>query len=184
VVSEYKIIKLWKKADMKILALLVLIIAPGLLASQTPEQKLEEMGITLPEMEAPIANYLKYRQVDNLIFLAGHGPCGGEFKSGKLGRDLTIEEGYEAARLTCICMLATLKTAIGDLDRVKQVVRVTGMVNSMPDFTDQPKVVNGFSDLLSEVFGERGKHARAAVGMASLPSNIPVEVTMIVELKE
>ena len=169
---------------MKICSLIALIIFPLTISAQSPEQKLNDLGIVLPEMEAPIANYLKYRQVDNLIFLAGHGPCGGEYKSGKLGRDLTIEEGYQAARLTCICMLATLKAAIGDLDRVKQVVRVTGMVNSMPAFTDQPKVVNGFSDLLTEVFGDQGKHARAAVGMASLPSDIPVEVTMIVELKE
>jgi len=168
---------------MKILCLLLLSF-PLMLAAQTPEQKLEQLGIALPEVSAPVANYVKFRQSGNLVFLAGHGPCGGEFKQGKLGRDLTIDEGYAAARLTCICMLATLKSAIGSLDRVSQVIRVTGMVSSTPDFTDQPLVVNGFSDLLTEIFGERGKHARAAVGMASLPNDIPVEVTMIVELKD
>ena len=167
---------------MQKLLIAALLITASAVYGQTPEEKLAEMNITLPEMEAPVANYLKYRQSGNLIFLAGHGPCGGEFKSGKVGRDLSIEEGYDAARLTGICMLATLKAAVGDLSRVKQVIRVFGMVNATDSFTDHPKVINGCSDLLSAVFGDAGKHARAAVGMASLPSDIPVEIEMIVEL--
>ncbi|MGK7389798.1 MAG: RidA family protein [Candidatus Cyclobacteriaceae bacterium M2_1C_046] len=148
------------------------------------ENKLQELNIKLPEMSEPVANYTKYVHTGNLIFLSGHGPCGGEFKRGKLGNDLTIEEGYAAARLTGVCLLSTLKHAInGDWSRVKRIVKVTGMVSSSPDFTDQPKVINGCSDLLTEVFGKKGKHARAAVGMASLPSDIPVEIEMIVEVE-
>ncbi|MCA6075429.1 RidA family protein [Fulvivirga sedimenti] len=152
--------------------------------SQSPEDRLEDLGITLPEVSKPVANYVKYVRTGNLIFLAGHGPCGGEFKRGKVGQDLTVEEGYDAARLAGVCVLATLKDAIGDLSKVKRVVRVLGMVNATDDFTDHSKVINGFSDLMTEVFGESGKHARAAVGMASLPTNIPVEVEMIVEIAE
>ncbi len=152
--------------------------------SQTPEDRLSELGITLPAVEKPIANYVKYVRVGNLLFLAGHGPCGGEFKRGKVGEDLSIEEGYAAARLAGVCMIATLKDAVGDLSKVKRIVRVIGMVNAAGNFTDHPKVVNGCSDLLTEVFGEAGKHARAAVGMGSLPNNIPIEVEMIVEIAD
>lgn len=155
--------------------------------SQTPEDveyRLQELNISLPEMSEPVASYVKYVQTGNLIFLAGHGPCGGEFKRGKVGRDLTVEEGYAAARLTGVCMLATLKHAVdGDWSRVKRIVKVTGMVQCTDDFENQPEVVNGFSDLMVEVFGEKGKHARAAVGMVSLPRNIPIEVEMIVEVE-
>jgi enamine deaminase RidA (YjgF/YER057c/UK114 family) len=150
---------------------------------QTPEDNIGKLGITLPEPSTPVANYVKYVKTGNLIFLSGHGPCS-PGKNGKVGKDLSVDEGYEAARNTAICLLSTLKGAVGDLSKVKRIVRVFGMVNATPDFTDHSKVINGCSDLLTEVFGEDGKHVRAAVGMASLPGNIPVEIEMIVELKE
>lgn len=150
-----------------------------------PEARLAEMGITLPAPPAPVANYVRAVRTGSLVFLAGHGPLEpeGGYVTGKLGRDLTIDQGYRAARLTGIALLASLKAEIGSLDRVRRVVRVEGMVNSTPEFTDQPKVINGCSDLLVEVFGERGKHARSAVGMASLPIGIAVEIQMVVEVE-
>jgi len=147
--------------------------------SQSPEQKLKELNITLPEVSAPVANFVKWRRVGNTIYLAGHGSK----TKGTLGKDLTIEQGYEAARESGISILATLKAAIGDLSKVKQFVKVRGMVNSAPDFYDQPKVINGFSDLMVDIFGEKGKHARAAVGHVSLPFNIAVEIEVIVEVE-
>ena len=158
--------------------ILILICLPAI--SQTPEEKLTEMGIELPEVSQPVANYVKWRKVGNLLFLAGDGS---DLK-GKLGKDLNIEQGYQAARSTGIDILATLKAATGDLSKIKQFVKVRGMVNSTPEFYDQPKVINGFSDLMVEVFGEKGKHARAAVGHCSLPSNIAVEIEVVVELEE
>ena len=154
-------------------------------APATPEARLAEMGIELPEPPPPVANYVRAVRTGNLVFLAGHGPLrpGGGYVTGKLGRDLDVEEGYEAARLTAIALLASLKAEIGSLDRVRRVVRVEGMVNATPDFTDQSKVINGCSDLLVKVFGERGKHARAAVGMASLPIGLAVEIHMVVEVE-
>ena len=121
----------------------------------------------------------------NLLFLSGSGPrkSNGEYIIGKVGENLSIEEGYQAARITGINHLATLKSELGNLNKVKRIVKVLGMVNSSPDFTDQPKVINGFSDLMVEVFGERGKHARSAVGMASLPIGIAVEIELIVEVE-
>ncbi len=153
--------------------------------SASPEAKLAEMGIELPAPPTPVANYVRAVRAGNLVFLAGHGPLEpeGGYVTGKLGKDLTIEEGYKAARLTAIALLASLRAEIGSLDRVRQIVRVEGMVNSTPDFTDQPKVINGCSDLLVELFGERGKHARAAVGMVSLPIGIAVEIHMVVEVE-
>lgn len=150
-----------------------------------PEGKLAELGIVLPEPSVPVANYVKAVRTGNLVFLSGHGPyrSDGTLVTGKLGGNLTIEEGYEAARLTGIALLSTLKSEIGDLSRVRRIVKVLGMVNSDPSFTDQPKVINGCSDLLVEVFGERGRHARAAVGMASLPVGIAVEIEMVVEVE-
>lgn len=148
--------------------------------SQTPEARLDSLGIQLPEVSAPSANFVKWRQVDNLLFLSGDGSS----LKGKLGKDLSVEQGYEAARQTGIEILATLKAATGDLGRIKQFVKVRGMVNSAEDFYDQPKVINGFSDLMVEVFGEKGKHARAAVGHCSLPSNIALEIEVIVELED
>ncbi|UII35083.1 RidA family protein [Fulvivirga ulvae] len=156
-----------------------------MLNAQTPEQMLEKLGIELIKPTKPVANYTKAVQSGNLVFLSGHGPSKGDGTSikGKLGSDLTLEEGQEAARIAAISLLSTLKAEIGDLSRVKRIVKVTGMVNCTPDFYDQSKVINGCSDLLVEVFGEKGKHARAAVGMVSLPFNIAVEIEMIVEVK-
>jgi len=149
-----------------------------------PEAKLKELGIELSTPSTPVANYVNAVRSGNLVFLAGKGPlkADGENITGKVGDDLTIEEGYEAARITGINQLSVLKAELGNLNRVKRVVKVKGMVNCTPDFADQPKVVNGYSDLMVEVFGERGKHARAAVGMGSLPGNIAIEVEMIVEV--
>jgi enamine deaminase RidA (YjgF/YER057c/UK114 family) len=150
-----------------------------------PEARLAELGITLPEPPNPVANYVNGVRAGNLIFLAGKGPrrADGSEISGKLGAGVTIEEGYEGARLTAINQMAVLKDMLGDLDRVVRVVNVLGMVNSDPDFVEQPAVINGFSDLIVEVFGERGRHARAAVGMASLPRGQAVEIEMIVEVR-
>jgi enamine deaminase RidA (YjgF/YER057c/UK114 family) len=151
-----------------------------------PEGKLKELGIILPQPPEPVANYVNAVRTGNLIFLAGKGPkrMDGSEITGKLGGEISIEVGYEAARLTAINQLAVLKAELGDLNKVKRVVKVLGMVNSDPSFIDQPKVINGFSDLIVEVFGERGKHARAAVGMASLPRGQSVEIEMIVEVEE
>ena len=150
-----------------------------------PELRLKELGITLPIPSSPVANYVNGVRTGNLIFLAGKGPkrADGSWIVGKVGADVTIEKGYEAAKLTAINQLAVLKAMLGDLNRVTRVVKVLGMVNSDPSFTDQPKVINGFSDLIVAVFGERGRHARAAVGMASLPRGIAVEIEMIVEVR-
>ncbi len=150
-----------------------------------PEERLRELGLEVPAPWQPVANYVGCVRVGNLVFLSGHGPRtadGGTWK-GKLGRELTVEEGYQAARQVGLNLLGTLKAEIGDLSRVRRIVKVLGMVNSDPAFEDQPKVINGCSDLLTDVFGERGRHARSAVGMASLPGGIPVEIEMIVEVE-
>ena len=149
-----------------------------------PEQKLEELGIQLSTPSSPVANYVNTVKTGNLVFISGKGPLksDGNYVLGKLGENLTLEQGYEAARLTAINLISTLKASIGDLSKVKKIVRVTGMVNATSNFTDHPKVVNGCSDLLVEVFGDSGKHTRAAVGMNSLPLNIAVEIDMIVEV--
>ena len=149
-----------------------------------PEQKLKELGIQLSSPSSPVANYVNAVRTGNLVFISGKGPLksDGNYVLGKLGENLTLEQGYEAARLTAINLISTLKASIGDLSKVKRIVRVTGMVNATSDFTDHPKVVNGCSDLLVEVFGDNGKHTRAAVGMNSLPLNIAVEIDMIVEV--
>jgi enamine deaminase RidA (YjgF/YER057c/UK114 family) len=151
-----------------------------------PEARLVELGIELYVPRPPVANYVKAVQTGNLVFIAGHGPTkldGSGYLTGQVGTDLTIEDGYAAARLVGIALLSSLKAEIGDLSRVKRIVRVFGMVNAPAGFTQQPEVINGASDLLVEVFGERGKHARAAVGMASLPRNIAVEIEMVVEIE-
>lgn len=150
------------------------------------EQKLKDLGIVLPKASAPVANYVNAVRTGNLLFLAGKGPGlpDGTFITGKVGHDLTIEEGKEAARMVAINQLAVIKAELGDLNRVKRVVKVLGMVNCGPDFTQQPQVINGFSDLMVEVFGEKGKHARSAVGMNALPMNIAVEVELIVEIED
>ncbi len=155
------------------------------LIAQTPDEKLKNLGIDLPTPTNPVANYVKFVRTGNLIFLSGHGPSNaeGKYTTGKLGKELSIEEGYNAAKLTGINLLATLKAAVGDLSKVKRIVKVLGMVNSTDQFSDQPKVINGFSDLMVAVFGDKGKHARSAVGMASLPMNMAVEIEMIVEVE-
>lgn len=155
-------------------------------AGYDPEARLKELGIELPPAPSPVANYVNGVQTGNLIFLAGKGPryADGTEITGKLGQDVTIEQGYEGARLTAINQLAVLKGMLGDLKRVKRIVKVLGMVNSDPAFVDQPKVINGFSDLMVDVFGEHGKHARAAVGMASLPRGQAVEIELVVEVYE
>ena len=151
-----------------------------------PEARLSDLGIELATPASPVANYVNAVRTGNLIFLAGKGPNkpDGTYVTGKLGMDLTVEEGYEAARLTAISQLAVLRAELGNLNKVKRIVKVLGMVNASPDFTDQPEVINGFSDLMVEVFGQRGKHARAAVGMGSLPRGIAVEVELVVEVFE
>ena len=151
-----------------------------------PELRLQELNIILPSPSKPVANYVNGVRAGNLIFLAGKGPksADGTELIGKLGIDVTIEEGYAGARLTAINQLAVLKTMLGDLKKVKRIVKVLGMVNSAPDFVEQPKVINGFSDLMVEVFGDRGRHARAAVGMASLPRGQAVEIELVVEVYE
>lgn len=155
-------------------------------ADYNPEAKLSDLNISLPEPPQPVANYVNGVRAGNLIFLAGKGPkrADGTEMTGKLGVDLTIEEGYEGARLTAINQLAVLKEMLGDLRKVKRIVKVLGMVNSDPSFVEQPKVINGFSDLMVEIFGDRGRHARAAVGMASLPRGQAVEIELVVEVYE
>lgn len=156
-------------------------------AQADPDSNLKKLGITLPEMTRPVANYVKYVRTGNLVFLSGHGPRNnkGEDITGKLGADMTIDQGYEAARACGIQLLSTLKDACGgDLRKVKRIVKVLGMVNCTNDFTQQPKVMNGFSDLMVGVFGEKGKHARSAVGMNALPNNIAVEIELVVELED
>jgi enamine deaminase RidA (YjgF/YER057c/UK114 family) len=150
------------------------------------ESRLKEKNITLPPPNKPLANYVTAVQVGKLLFLAGHGPRQDTPTRvrGKLGKDLTIEQGYAAAREVGLCLLGTIRAHLGSLDKVKRIVKVLGMVNTADGFGDQPKVINGFSDLMVEVFGEKiGKHARSAVGMAGLPHDIPVEIEMIVEVK-
>ncbi|ALI98656.1 RidA family protein [Rufibacter tibetensis] len=152
----------------------------------TPEQRLEELGIELPQPVQPIANYVTHVQSGNLLFLSGHGYCGAPsaVDIGKLGQDLTVEQGYQAAQRVGTCVLATIKQALGELGKVKRIVRVLGMVNATADFIDHPKVINGFSDLMVEVFGEKGKHVRSAVGMGSLPGGIAVEIEVTLEVEE
>ena len=158
----------------------------GIPENYDPEAKLLELGIALGTPSSPVANYVNAVRTGNLIFLAGKGPrkADGENITGKLGKDLTIEQGYEAARITGVNQLSVLKSELGNLNKVRRIVKVKGMVNATPDFTDHPKVINGYSDLMVAIFGDRGKHARAAVGMGSLPSNIAVEIEMIVEVFE
>lgn len=150
------------------------------------EERIFSMGITLSEPSPPVANYVNTVRTGNLVFMAGKGPSlpEGGYITGKVGVDLTVEEGYEAARLTAAIQLSALKAEIGDLNKVLRIVKVLGMVNCANDFGDQPEVINGFSDVMVEVFGDRGKHARSAVGMTSLPRGIAVEIEFIVEVRD
>jgi len=170
-----------------IYGMLTLVVTSGCALAQNPinaEARLKERNITLPAVTPPVANYVDSVQAGKLLFLAGN-TAGSQWKfKGKVGKDITLEEGYETARQVGLIMLAKVRAALGSLDRVKRVVKVLGMVNSAEGFGDQPRVINGFSDLIVEVFGEaNGKHARSAVGMAGLPGNAAVEVEMIVEIE-
>lgn len=148
------------------------------------EARLKALNIALPPDAVPPANFVNAVQTGKLLFLSGNTPGAQWPLKGKVGKDLTVEQGYQSARQAGIIMLGKIRAALGSLDRVKRIVKVLGMVNSAEGFSDQPKVVNGFSDLMVEVFGETiGKHARSAVGMAGLPGNAPVEVEMIVEIE-
>jgi enamine deaminase RidA (YjgF/YER057c/UK114 family) len=149
------------------------------------EARLRELGITLPAPGTPLANYIPGVVVGNLLFLSGHGPLreGSPTARGKLGRDLSTKDGYAVAREVGLNLLGSARQLLGSLDRVKRVVKVLGMVNSAEGFSEQPQVINGFSDLMVEVFGDAGRHARSAVGMAGLPVGIPVEIEMILEIR-
>ena len=151
------------------------------------EQRLEELGIVLPTVGGPLVNYVQAKRVGNLLYLSGKGPpdgADGRMPKGKLGAGLSVDEGYRHARQVGLVLIAAMKDALGgNLDRVEDIVKVLGMVNAAPDFEDHPKVVNGCSDLFVEVFGERGRHARSAVGMGSLPGGIPVEIEVIIAVK-
>ena len=150
------------------------------------EERISSLGYTLPSQAAPVANYVPAVSVDGagLVYTSGHVPRrdDGSFITGKLGADMSVEDGYEAAKRTALSLLGTLKATIGELDRVERIVKLLTMVNCTPDFTDQPSVANGASDLLVEVFGDKGRHARSAVGMAALPLGACAEVEMVVHV--
>jgi enamine deaminase RidA (YjgF/YER057c/UK114 family) len=149
------------------------------------EQKLSELGLALPPSRPPAGTYVPAARTGNLVFLAGHGPVrpDGSLITGRLGDGLTVEQGYEAARATALALLGSLKNEIGDLDRVRRIVKVFGMVRCTPEFTQQPAVINGASDLFVELYGDAGRHARSAVGMSALPMGIAVEIEMVVEVE-
>jgi enamine deaminase RidA (YjgF/YER057c/UK114 family) len=154
-------------------------------AAQTPEQILEKLQLKLPTIGTPIASYIHCVRSGNILFLSGKGPQleNGTYITGKLGKDLSIEKGSEAAKLVALAHLAVLKKELGDLSKVKRVIKVSGFVNSTDEFTEQPKVLNGYSDLMVTLFGEKGKHARSAIGVNALPLNFAVEVEVIVEVE-
>jgi enamine deaminase RidA (YjgF/YER057c/UK114 family) len=170
----------------RILAVVLLLSSLPAMASDadTPEARLAAAGFSLPPPPKPVATYVTSVRTGNLLFLSGHGECGENYTRGKVGRDLTIEQGRQSAEKVGLCMLATIKAAVGELSRVKRFVRILGMVNATEDFKDHPKVVNGFSDLMVIAFGDAGKAARSAVGMQSLPSDIAVEIEATVELRD
>ena len=152
------------------------------------ENKLNEMGYQLTEpRRSAVGNFVPAVRTGNLVYTAGTGPGlpdGGLLHVGKLGAEITIEQGYDCARLTMLNLLSNLKGEIGDLDKVKRVVKLLCMVNAAPEFTQTPQVANGASDLLVNLFGEKGRHARSAVGMSTLPGNMPIEIEMIVEVED
>jgi enamine deaminase RidA (YjgF/YER057c/UK114 family) len=147
------------------------------------EQKLKDLGLTLPTLAAPMANYVRFKRAGDLVFLSGQGPRNpdGSIPNGKVGKEFTTEQAYDFARNTGLGLLAAMKEAAGSLDKV-EVLKLLGMVNGVPDYGDQPKVINGCSDLLVAVLGENGRHARSAVGMGSLPGNMPVEIEAIIKV--
>ena len=150
------------------------------------EKRLKELNIDLGVVSAPVANYVNAVRTGNLLYLAGKGPrpgVDGKRPKGKVGRDYTVEQAYQHARTVGLDLLAVMRAELGSLDKVKRVVKVLGMVNAAPEFEDHPKVINGCSDLFVQVLGDKGKHARSAVGVGSLPMGIPVEIEVIVELE-
>ena len=150
------------------------------------EKRLKALGIRLAPVSPPVANYVNAVRTGNLLYLAGKGPGlpGHPLPVGKVGRDFTKEQGYEYARQTGLSLIAVMKAELGDLDRVKRIVKLLGMVNATPDFGEQPEVINGCSDLFVTVFGDRGRHARSAVGMGSLPNNMTVEIEAVIRVLE
>lgn len=168
-----------------VFTLITLFLAPTMSAS-TPEQKLAELGLTLPPVSRPVANYVPAVRTGHLLYLAGQisRDAQGQTIAGKLGRDVTVEQGAEAARRCALAMLALLKSELGELSRVKRIVRVGGFVNSGPGFNQQAAVMNGCSDLLVAVFGEAGKHARTSVGVAELPADAAVETDLVAEITD
>ncbi|MDX2156234.1 MAG: RidA family protein [Hyphomicrobiaceae bacterium] len=150
------------------------------------EQRVAELGLVLPPAPKPVGNYVGAVRTGNLLFMSGCGPrrVDGSAMTGKLGKTLTVEQGYEAARLVGLNMLSNIRAQLGSLDKVKRVVKVLGMVNATPEFEETPKVINGFSDLFAEVFGDAGRGARSAVGMGTLPFQIAVEVEMVLEVED
>jgi enamine deaminase RidA (YjgF/YER057c/UK114 family) len=155
------------------------------MTTPTPEERLAALGLTLPAVPAPLANYVPFRWAGNLLFLSGQGPKlpDGTFQVGRVGKDISVEEAHRAARATGLQLLAVAKSALGELSRIEAVVKLLGMVNAEPDFADHPKVINGCSDLLVEVLGEAGRHARSAVGVGSLPNRIVVEIEAILLIR-
>lgn len=144
------------------------------------EERIKELGLTLPEPTKPVGFYVPCKKTGNFVYLSGVI----SEKKGKLGKDLTVEEGYEESKKVLLKLLANLKEFLGDLDKVKEIVKVEGYVSSSDDFFEQPKVINGASDLLFQIFGDRGKHSRIAVGVKNLPLNAAIEISMIVEVYE
>ncbi|GAB5561425.1 MAG: RidA family protein [Synoicihabitans sp.] len=165
--------------------LIVAVLLQSGVRADSAEARLHDLGLTLPKAASPVANYVPVVRSGELLFLAGHIPRdeNGEFMTGKVGSAVSIEEGQLAARHTALALLATLRQELGSLDRVKRIVRVEGFVNCGPDFTNQSQVINGCSDLLIEIFGDAGRHARMAIGAGSLPLDVSVEIAMIVEVK-
>lgn len=155
------------------------------MADTNPEENLARLGIDVSTPAMPVANYVPAVRTGNLVFVSGQGPRrpDGSMVTGKVGEAVSVDEAYEAARLCGIALIAGLKSQVGDLSNVRRIVKLLGMVNAAPAFTDHPKVINGCSDLLVDVFGENGKHARSAVGMGSLPDQISVEIEMIAEVE-
>jgi enamine deaminase RidA (YjgF/YER057c/UK114 family) len=170
---------------MKKALIFYILLLPFFLSAQTPEERLTNLGLTLPAASAPAANYVNAVRTGNLLYLAGKGPStpDGKWITGKLGLEVTVQEGYDAAKSVALAHIAVLKNELGDLSKVKRIVKVNGFVNSTPDFIEQSKVMNGYSDMMIAVFGDKGKHARSSIGVCSLPQNIAVEVEIVVEVE-
>lgn len=152
---------------------------------ESPEKRLEELGVSLPQLPSPVGNFAPFALHDNLLFLSGQGPilADGSLATGKVGQEVSTEQAYEHARRTGLVLLSCMRQALGSLDRIERIVKVFGMVNAAPGFSEHPKVINGCSDLFVEVLGDRGRHARSAIGMGSLPGSISVEIEAIVAIR-